>query len=1029
MTAPATVLHVPAGVGIDQSTRPEHVPPGQANLNAQNVRVNEIGGLEKRQGLTALTTSRLGGTTRSAGLRVVPFRDSIVVSDGEILDVYSPGATAWTMRGRLPACDVKRTGVSSMTLRSSNNNANLVDIAYGSSFYLVVSAEESNGTALILSAQIVDATTKAVVYASIIDTITSSGSTVPALKASISGTSAAVFWVDGTNLKGRVLSLSAIASGFATAVTVAADVSSSTLSMDVISLSARFAVAYKNSLGGTTRVSVKTLTPSTLATIVTATPTTSSVSITSLALAGTDGEVLWVAYGQSGSGVVYVLAVDATTIGTTTVAESTAFTCESSSAYPLAMGRTAANEVYIAAGCLDNAANSAGLSGSWSVTETARVTNSSGTAVIDRSIPSIKGWIPHSTPFVYNSRVYMELSYDRSRYFSNVVMVDITGDASDNVTVRPVAMTAPRLNRTAWTISDGTSVTRHIAAKSASVFAGVYVVGTSATSASLCIAEYDFASTAKHQMLAFADGLYISGGLLYRFDGYRVFEDSFIVPPRIALLSTGTGITGTFSYTAIDEFTDSMGNVILGPPSTVETVTVSNKTVQVYFRRTQVTWKDGNDSNSLLEPGERRRVVTKIYRTTNGGSLFYLHSSISTAPDSATTYISDSTTDASLTSAATMYKHPGLVGTAKDRQSMGGVRGLVECNGVLVAIAEDGSTLRCFAQRVVGESPWHHDTLQIPIDGNGDVVALAALDGSIVAFKRDAIYVVPIEPANDTVTQGGFGFPRRVAVNCGCVEPRSVLVTGLGVFFQSDRGIELLGRDFSVFYVGERIQATFASYPTVTAAVLDVRNGVVRFSLAQSGSTTVGVDVVFDLSMEQWVSVDVVRGGSNASAQAVSAAYASVSGSFRYVRLDAAGELMYEDFSSWLDRSSYWVTALWETPWLKLELQREHQFWQGVLLHERKTACGLLAEIAEDWAAYDSGDNKTWTESAIATYTRQVELRWTKRGQSFKCRFSDSAPVSVGTGQGIEFVGLSFDMAPHQGPTQGTPRLAVASRR
>jgi hypothetical protein len=303
------------------------------------------------------------------------------------------------------------------------------------------------------------------------------------------------------------------------------------------------------------------------------------------------------------------------------------------------------------------------------------------------------------------------------------------------------------------------------------------------------------------------------------------------------------------------------------------------------------------------------------------------------------------------------------------------------------------------------------------------------MDGSVVALKRGAIYVIPVSPANANVSQGGFGVPQRLAVDAGCIDPRSVVVTGSGIFFQSDRGIELLGRDLSVTPIGEKIQDILASYPTVTAAVHDIRNSLVRFSLAQSGSTTVGVDVVFDLSIGAWVSVDVKRGGSNASAQAVSAAFASVSGEYRYVWLDAAGELQYESFSSWLDRGAYWVTAQWETPWIKMELQREHQFWQGVLLHSRKSACGLLGEVAEDWAAYDSGDNKVWNEAAITTYTRQVELRWTKRGQAFKVRLSDTAPNTLGTGQGLEFVGLSVDLAPHQGPTQGTPRIAVAARR
>lgn len=1027
MTAPATVLHIPAGVGIDQSVREEHVQPGAANLYAENVRIPSVGGLVHRPGFAALTTSRLGGTTRTAGHKVGAYRDTVVVSDGQLLDVYSPSAAVWTTRGRLPGCDIKRTGVGSIVLSSSNTNANVCDIAYGSNYYLVVTTETANSTPQkAVNALIVDATTKAVVYSETLATVNSAD--LGAVKACISGTSAAVFWVDTTNLKGRVLSLSSVSSGFAAAVTVATDINTGTYALDTLSLTSRIALAYKNTIGGTTRISIKTLTPSTLATIATATPTTTSATVTSLALAGADSELLFVAWAQSADTNVYLLGVDATTIGTTSLAEMIAFTVESVSGYPVAMARTAANEVYIAVGCRDSAATTAGLT-SWWTTETVRAVYSGGSASIGRSIPSIRGWLPLSNPFTYGDRVYMEIAYDDARYVSTVALVDITGDASYNVSVRPIALSAPRLNKTAEFPSDSVSVSRHIAAKSSSVWASLHLVGTSPTSATVCITEHDFASTTKHQMVPFADGLYFTGGLLYRFDGLRVFEDGFVVPPRLALQETGTGLTGTFSYTAVDEFTDSLGNVILGPPAPVQTITVSNKTINVRYRKTQVTWKDGNDSNSLLEPGERRRVATKLYRTANGGGIFYLVDTIACEPDAGFLTYADSTSDASLISAAQLYKHPGLIGTAKDRQTMGGVRCLAECNGVLVAVAEDGSTLRCFAQRVVGEAPWHHDTLQLPIDGAGEIIALAALDGAVVAFKRTEIYIVPVEPANDNISQGGFGSPRRIAVDAGCAEPRSIVVTGKGIFFQSDRGIELLTRELSVEYVGEKIQDTFADYPTVTSAVLDVRNGLVRFSLAQTGSTTVGIDAVFDLTLGQWVSFDKKRGGSNASAQSVSAAYAAVSGTYRYVWLDAAGEVQYEVTDSWLDRGAYWVTAQWVPAWVKMELQREHQFWQAILLHERKSACGLLAEFATDWADYDSDDNKTWTESAIATYTRQVEMRWTKRGQAFKVRISDSAPNTLGTGQGLEFIGLSVDLAPHQGPTQGTPRVPAAARR
>lgn len=1033
MTPAPMVVHIPAGVAIDESVREEHVELGLANLRAENARVNALGALGKRPGYSQLTLNRMGTGVRSAGHRIAAHRGTIAVSDGDILDVYSPTVGEWIARGRLPGCDVKRKRVSSMGIGIFDMD-HLVDVTYANGFYVAVLREISyrsaSTTFVKLVSHVIDADTGMVVLVHAFSGTELDLLVTQDVKVVAAGTDVIAIWSQGGTIYGSRLSTTNVPAGFAASVSLATDSNGTgagfTTKVDACGLTTSFVIAYENTSLGNIRITARSFS----ATVDALTPLASSVvqtlgtGVSSIAVCGSASEEIWFAWGHAANANVYVAAHAPSTLAsifTLTVALTLTGTTD---AHYVALNRTAANEVYVAATAL--------YSSIWKLSSTARVRNVASAAVVDRGFALLLGWFPLSKPFAVAGRVYMEFAYDDSTQ-SNVVLADITGEASSatlNKTLRPVGWAAPRSQ--VYTISGGSGnvTARHVAVRNSTIVGSVHIVKASPTAATLCITEYDFGSAMKHLPCSFADGLYLTGGVLYRYDGHRVYEDGFVVPPSVSVTANGVGLTGTFLYCAVYEYTDALGNVIISAPSAVQTIVLANQGTTVSSRVPVMTWKDGNDPNSEIEPKETRRVRVKIYRTPAGGGDFYLISTLAHTAGSTGSIVQwgDTLPDVNLIVGAKLYKAPGRSGTAKDRQATGAVRHAVECNGVLVVIGDDGSTLRAYAERVVGEAPWHHDNLQIPIDGDGDVMALSALDGAVVAFKRDAIYVVPVEPASANLSAGGFGFPRRIAVDAGCIDPRSVVLTGIGIFFQSDRGIELLTRSLSVEYVGEKIQKTFALYPNVTSAVLDVKNGLVRFSLAQTGSSTVGIDAVFDLTLLGWVSFDLKRGAA-ASAQSVSAAYAFHAGSWRYMWVESNGEVHYENAATWLDKGSTWATLAWEPAWVKTELQREHQFWQADLLHERKSACGLTTRVAYDWAAADPADDKVWNEAAMLAYPRQVELRLTSRSQGVKCRFEDTAPAVAGTGQGLEFVGLSVDLASHQGATQGTPRLAVGSRR
>lgn len=1020
------IIHVPAGVGIDQTKRAEHVQPGEANLYQQNVRLDYVGGLIQRPGFTNLTSLRFDGSSRTAGKRVASHRNEMVVSDGDLLDVYSPTAGVWATKGRLPACTVKRVKVASYNIQ----NDNMYDVTYSNGYYVIVCTEPYSSTAGTINVLgiVVDASNGLVIYTQTLLASPVAATTCQSVKIVAVGTNVVAMFTNAGTIKGCRMDMTNVAAGFAGQQNVAANYKNTNPYnhgvFDAVGLTTRVAIAYENTVGSTTRISIVTFDPTVnaLTNISTQLETTTNTNVSEVAIAGAEGEEIWTTWAHDTVTNVFVSARNTTTLASI-IATATAFNTLELFPQFLAIGRTASHEVYISASSIANVI----LSGSWYRTTTTRAFNSGGSLVTDSGFPSIAGWIAYSKPFRMNGRVYMEFAYDDVLTQPNVVLGDITGDTAStalNLTVRPIGWAAPRLSRFD---NLGFCITaRHACFPTATKMASLRIVKANVSAASLSIIEHDFASPLNQLPKSFAESLYISGGIQYQYDGQRVYEAGFIVGPRVDLTLVGSGsLTGTYIYTAIYEFIDAFGNVIFSEPAPVMVKSPSAQNVTIVVRQAMMTWKNGNDPNTKIEPKELRTIRIRLYRTATGGGTFYNIANFATR-DTSISY-TDSLSDTALIALEQLYTIPGTVGASKNRQAMGAVQHIVECNGVLVAIGDDGTTLRCTAQHVVGESPWHHDNLQIPIEGDGDVIALASQDGAVIAFKRDAIFVVPVDPASNNLSTGGFGVPRRLAVDIGCINPRSVVVTGLGVFFQSDRGIEILTRSLAVNFIGQQIQTTFPLYPNVMAAVLDVQNAIVRFSLAQTGSTTVGVDAVYDLTVQAWSSFDV-KTGAAASAQAVSASYVFHAGAWRYVWLDSVGTIRFEDPTTWLD-SGAWVIPQWETAWIKTELQREHQFWQADLLFERESAAGLLGEVAYDWQPYSASDNKVWSEAEIATFSRQVEPRLSGRHQAVKFRFSGTAPAILGTGRGLTFIGVSIDLEQHQGPTQGTPKLAVASRK
>src|SRR5262249_17457078 len=140
----------------------------------------------------------------------------------------------------------------------------------------------------------------------------------------------------------------------------------------------------------------------------------------------------------------------------------------------------------------------------------------------------------------------------------------------------------------------------------------------------------------------------------------------------------------------------------------------------------------------------------------------------------------DSSTDASIASHAQLYTVFGTPGAALVRRAPPACVDVATYNGQIGLIAEDRSTVWMSAQRIVGEGLWSTPVWQTPLDDDG-LIAIRAQDGTFIVWTRTSIFAVAGDPPSDNGALGGLGQPRRLAATVGCIDPRSLVVTHLGI--------------------------------------------------------------------------------------------------------------------------------------------------------------------------------------------------------------------------------------------------------
>lgn len=497
---------------------------------------------------------------------------------------------------------------------------------------------------------------------------------------------------------------------------------------------------------------------------------------------------------------------------------------------------------------------------------------------------------------------------------------------------------------------------------------------------------------------------YLSGGVPCWYDGFRAGEVGFIEQPHAVAAKAGGGglvASSTYLYAIVFCQVDSQGNVhrstpwkmsvALGVGETKVTLTIP------YYGCTrrqsvakQVAFQDFGPP------------TIEIYRTVSNGTAYRLLREliVNTASATDVTTFVDTFADSNLTNQRYLYD----TATADGRAQLAHVNPpsatlcMTHRDRVWFAGCPDRKEVWVSSKYVQGEAPFFSEAFRIIVDDGGDITALASMDDKAIVFKSDRIFFVTGDGPDDSGLNSDWSAATKINGTVGCIEPRSVVVTPMGIVFQSSVSLSLLGRDLQVdARWGRPVEDSLAG-ATIVSATLHKTLTEVRFLLSS------GVELRYDYAAQAWMTAVLTPG--SASAWVGSTLY--------YL---GGSSLYREDSTTYLDAGSFVGMTLEFAPLTMGGRLGEQYVSDVLLLCDRYTDHELKLETSTDGGSYAAETPKQWTAAELSALGTEYVLNYkplrASRSRLAKVRLSSLTPSSgtVGTGRGFSIAGLTFKVA------------------
>lgn len=338
-----------------------------------------------------------------------------------------------------------------------------------------------------------------------------------------------------------------------------------------------------------------------------------------------------------------------------------------------------------------------------------------------------------------------------------------------------------------------------------------------------------------------------------------------------------------------------------------------------------------------------------------------------------------------------------------------------------IADSEDRTRIWYSAPLNPFESPWFNPdfSIYIPSEG-GEVTALGAIRDLLVVFTKEHTYGLTAVEGPDAQGVGVFPPLRKLSDAVSCSNPASIVETDVGLFFQSEYGIYLIGPDGSTNHVGKPVTQLLDSSTIVSSCVLP-EDKLVVFDFAD------GTGLVFDYEINAWTSRNYIGSSLVSSCEAAG----------RHVILvNNSGNSVYRDTDSVTSES---FSSYFSTNWIQLTGSIEgYKRVREIILTGSITGETIPGSpgvnddagsvVVTAYYNYDDTDFTTYTRAVLDIVDRNpLRLRIPSTRQkvsSIRIRVAYTQPASSGGTdyvQKLEISGITLGTGLKTGPAKIAP--------
>lgn len=349
-----------------------------------------------------------------------------------------------------------------------------------------------------------------------------------------------------------------------------------------------------------------------------------------------------------------------------------------------------------------------------------------------------------------------------------------------------------------------------------------------------------------------ASNLHLSGGFLQMYDGNSVVEHNFHLYPifninLVQSLTVGGIAAGTYNYTVCYEWVDNQGNIHQSTPADPIEVTLNGSASQVTLAI--------NCLNQTAKIGSRP-VQIIVYRTRSAssgfGRVFYRLSSL-TAPDlndanAEQIGFVDNFSDDEIATKPELYSQFLVIDTPYQVENQPAPpTGLIQLHRNRLWVVDSTNPLNVWYSKFIGPATpvAFNDTFVKTVDPRGGpITALATIDDKLLVFKNSQMFFIVGQGPENTGVNNDLSDAILITTDVGCVDPRSIVGSPVGILFKSRKGIYMIDRSLAVQYIGAAVEAY--NDEVITSAVLASKRNQVRFTLES------GITLVYDYFVQQW---------------------------------------------------------------------------------------------------------------------------------------------------------------------------------